>query len=262
MNKYPNILTQEEYAELERRSIKSNIPCPTCKGRGKFVWKGEEHECEKDEDRNCIQKKLFLRYELANIPRRYQRLNWNDLTRQPEARATAEDYVEHSENALGLGVGIYIYSKGLGTGKTFIATHILKEFVKQGHKGYYVPFFDILDLYRREPEEREFIESKLLSSPLVVIDDVVKGSVSDKQAEYYRNTLERVVRHRAHNDLPTIITSNLSLRELDDHYGRIFSLSADSLLPLELSSDYDNRKESGLGARAVSLLNGEVPPIT
>lgn len=262
MNKYPSILTQEEYAELERRNMKSSIACPTCKGKGTYVWSNQNHICEKDEDGTCIQKKLFLRYELANIPRRFQRLNWTDLTRQPEAKATAEDYIKHSSNALGLGIGIYIHSRGLGTGKTFIATHILKEFVKAGHKGYYVPFFDILDLYRREPEERDFIENKLLASPLVVIDDVVKGSVSDKQAEYYRNTLERVVRHRAHNDLPTIITSNLSMGELDNFYGRIFSLSADSLLPLELSSDYDNRKESGLGSRAVALLNGEVPPIT
>jgi DNA replication protein DnaC len=262
MNRYPSTFSQDEYAEMARRNLKVSMACPTCKGTGKFVWNEEEHDCEQDYDQTCIQKKLFLRYELANVPRRFQRLDWSDFVNQPEAKATIEDYIEHSENALALGVGLYIFSPGLGTGKTFLATHILKEFVKQGHKGYYVAFFDILDLYRREPEDRAFIEQKLLSSPIIVIDDVVAPTASQKQADHYRNTLERIVRHRAHNDLPTIITSNLTSERLDEEYDRIFSLMSDSLLPLELDSSSDFRITSGLANRAKALLNGETPPIT
>jgi DNA replication protein DnaC len=262
MNRYSSIFTPKEYEELARRNLKASMACPTCKGAGKFVWNGVEYDCEKDDDDICIQKKLFLRYELANIPRRFQRLDWSDLVNQPEAKATAEDYIEHSDNALALGVGLYIFSPGLGTGKTFLATHILKEFVKLGHIGYYVAFFDILDLHRREPEDRAFIENKLLSSSIIVIDDVVAATASQKQADHYRNTLERVVRHRAHNDLPTIITSNLTSEQLDDEYDRIFSLMSDSLLPLELDSSSDFRIMAGLANRAKALLNGETPPIT
>lgn len=263
-NRFSSILDEDEYNELSRRvgytRFKGN--CPTCRGTKRFIYKGEDRACEEDSDGVHIQFKLFQRYELANIPQHYQRLDWNDFTKQSEARLTVDDYIAMADNAIDRGVGMYVYSNGLGTGKTFVATHILKEFVKRGHKGYYVPFFDILDLYEREDGEKKFIQSKLKNAPLVVIDDVIAPKVSEKQANFFRDTLERTVRHRQQNGLPTIITSNLTIHELEVCYDRIFSLAANSMIKLKLDDIEDTRIQIGINYRMLDMLNGETPPIT
>lgn len=265
MNQISSILTDEEYAELRRRpGFKDR--CPTCNGVGHFSYDGNEYECELDADEIHIQFKLHRLYELANLPLRYQRLNWKDFNlhdaANPEIKIEVDRFVDHKSNAINNGLGLYIHSETLGTGKTFIATHILKECVKAGYKGYYIPFFDILSLYQLHDEEREFIEAKMMTSPLVVIDDVTVGVASDKQAAHFSQTLERFVRRRGQNSLSTIITSNLTQKELDRHYNRIFSLSAESMMPLELPGTFDARIELGFGRQYNMMLNGEVPPIT
>src|SRR3954471_10525877 len=88
--KYPAILTDEEYAELEARPryAKYVTTCPTCKSAqpvtkiGTFKWNKEIHECPVDFDNKCFQWKLFRMYELSNIPDRYQRLTWEDIADQ------------------------------------------------------------------------------------------------------------------------------------------------------------------------------------
>jgi DNA replication protein DnaC len=258
MNRYRPSYTAEEYLILSKRPPFPG-ECPNCGGKGYYEFRDKRYECELDYDGIHIARKLSDEYTIAGIPIKYQRLIWADLTLQPEAKTEVDEYLEYLENAITNGVGLFIFSKGLGTGKTFIATHILKEAIKSGKKGFYISFFRLLDLHQQEDYNERL--KKLNDVELLVIDDVIAGKVSTKQANFYSDTLEKVVRERAHNSLATIITSNLELQEMDEEYERIFSLMADSNIPLKLSSAIDAREHIGWEASARNMLKGEVAPI-
>jgi DNA replication protein DnaC len=224
-------------------------------------------ECKKDADNQCLQKKLFWWYELANIPMRYQRFDFEkEFMGQPDARETVEEYVDNIDNAILNGLGYYIHSSGLGTGKTAIATHIVKMAVKRiyerkEYECWFDSFFTLTDLIHLEEEQRRYLESRFLDSALLVIDDVTPA-VSERQNAYYGDVLERVIRHRAHSSLSTIVTTNMKPEELSRDYGRIFSLLSDSCSTLELDSDVDTRIHRGVNILQRKALLGEVTPLT
>jgi DNA replication protein DnaC len=205
---------------------------------------------------------------LANIPQRYQRFNFDvDFTEQPEAKETVEEYVANIDNAIRSGVGFYVYSPGLGTGKTAIATHIAKSAVRRAydrvhHTVWFDSFFNLVASPQLDRDDKSFIEHKYQATQLLVIDDVTPGRVSQKQEDYFADILERVIRHRAHGSLATIVTTNMTPDELKNSYGRIFSLLSDSCEDLELDSSTDSRISRGVGELMRRSLKGEVAPIT
>jgi DNA replication protein DnaC len=214
-----------------------------------------------------MQFKLFQRYELANIPMRYQRFNFErDFINQQNALEFVQEYTANVDNAIRHGLGMYVYSAGLGTGKTAIATYVLKQAVlremdRVKHTCWFDSFFNMLDTPKLNQADRDFREGKYLHSDILVIDDVIPAKISEKQEAYYSDILERTVRHRAHNSLSTIVTTNMVPEDLSGAFGRVFSLLSDSCEPVQLSSDIDSRIERGVGLLLRQSLRGEVSPI-
>lgn len=268
-NRLPGALSKAEYDELAARTeyTKYNNQCPTCTN-GQYVYKGGIYMCPLDYDGQHIQRKLFQRYELANIPMRYQRFNFEvDFTEQPDAKELVDEYVANIDNAIRNGLGYYIYSPGLGSGKTAIATHVVKSAVKRAydrvfHDCWFDSFFNLVATPQLDPDDRSFIERKYMDSHLLVIDDVTPGKVSAKQENYFADILERVIRHRAHGGLATIVTTNMTPDDLKGSYGRIFSLLADSCMELRLNDTTDSRIARGVNDLMRLSLKGEVAPIT
>lgn len=262
MNRYSNVFETDEYAALNRspRWVKLAGKCPTCKDEGEYTYNGITYTCEKDYDGKCIAFKLGARYEIARIPHLYQRLAW-DMPFAGIVQDTVDEYVEALPNAIENGLGFYVWSKGLGSGKTFIECHILMEAIKAGYKALFVPFFDLVGLHNMTDEaERAFIEDRLMNADIIAIDDVIPG-MSDKQIAHFGTSLERVIRHRVHNALSTIVTTNLAMHEMEDDYARIFSLLKSCSIPLDLAGYSDTRVESGITNVMRRLLNGETSPI-
>lgn len=261
MNRYSSIFEPAEYAELESRVSyrKYGEECPTCRGNGFYEYRGERHECEKDYDGICIQRKLFLRYELANIPMDYHRIDWREFETQPEAKDSVEAYVKNLGNAIDRGLGLYVSSVGLGTGKTLIGTYVLKEAAKSGHSAYFCQFMDLVNL---SSDAYQKIEDKLLHSDIVCIDDIVSSKISVKQNDLFKYLLEKTVRHRVHNEMSTIVTSNLESEEFLRAYDRVFSLLMSSSFEIKLSSSIDYRRDFLATEIDALLRSNEIAPIT
>lgn len=229
---------------------------------------GKQVECEEDYDGIHLQQKLFNFYELANIPMRYQRFDFEaDFVGQPDAKTEIQQYLDNIDNAILHGAGYYIYSPGLGTGKTAIATQIVKTAVKRvydkiEHTCWFDSFFTLTNLIEFEDEKRRFLERKFLDSHLLVIDDVTKGGASARQNAYFGDALERVIRHRAHSSLSTIVTTNMTPDDLQKSYDRIFSLLSDSCYNLELDSTVDARIGRGVNLVMNNIRLGEISPLT
>ena len=77
----------------------------------------------------------------------------------------------------------------------------------------------------------------------------------------FKYVLEKVIRDRVHNSMPTIITSNLGKSELLKAYDRVFSLLMSSCFTIELDSSFDFRIE-GMQPNIDDVLRQNIAPIT
>jgi DNA replication protein DnaC len=123
-------------------------------------------------------------------------------------------YLEHAEEFLADGMGIYLYSMARGSGKTRLAASMANELLKK-HQVKFSTSMNILDEIKRTWDKAtELNESQLLDdlcmTEILIIDDFgtedMRPWVNDK---YYQ-----IINQRYINRKPTFFTSNLKVEEL------------------------------------------------
>jgi DNA replication protein DnaC len=191
--------------------------CPTCRDTGFYTWKDEKHTC------NCMeQKRLNTQYSHAGIGKLYQRLGWDDL-KDPStpteglARQTVEDYVAKLDEYVDSGMGLYLWGD-MGTGKTLIATLVLKELIKKGYDCYSITFEKTIEQFTKtwgDNEEKELFSKRFIRSRALLLDDLGKE---------YRNklsptTFDNLLRSRVQEERPTLVTTNMKPSEVQSVYG-------------------------------------------
>ncbi len=260
-------LPDEEYDEAEELAIllkgRGLGYCPTCKSKindddpveevpSTYRFRGENLLCD------CkAQIALFARYLLARIPEEYMRLDWSDYDGSPAAREFVDGYIAKWGNYRDHGLGAEFGGPKLGIGKTFAATHIGKELIKQRQQVYFIPFVEMVSAFERENGEE--IENRIRMTPYVILDDIMPP-VSERQKNFYHTRFEAIIRHRTNYNLPTIITTNLTSEELSGYYPRTYSLLAAKQKRIDMDGE-DFR--AFIGFENVELAeNGEVRPIT
>ena len=198
--------------------------CPVCSNKKKYWYLGKEYECPND-DFGHPTLRLSMLYFLANIPLQYQQLVWSEWPTNVPERAEIKDdveaYIEAFDKYQRAGVGVTFWSKALGTGKTWMATHILKELLKQGHDGWFVSFRDIKSYHERD--DSDFYERRMAEAHVLVLDEV-RDPWTENTKRFYGEKLEDLIRPRTNANLPTILTTNLLPEQLEEHYPRVFSL--------------------------------------
>ena len=137
-----------------------------------------------------------------------------------EVDANNKNAVQTAKNILqGRERGAYFYG-AFGAGKTFLAAIIANEFVKKGVSVlfYKVPFLvkDLQDALFDDSDK--FHESTLMKQirevPVLILDDF---GMSGKVSTYAAGRLSMIIDARYENsELATIITSNLSLKALQE----------------------------------------------
>lgn len=263
-------LSDREY-DLACRLGKGSGPlfeqCPTCGAKettipnsggvkefkcGTYKYRDEIHQCE------CqAQMALRARYLLANIGDEYQRLDWNDFDGTSDARKWVSTYLEKWENFKHHGWGLE-FGGPQGVGKTFAATHIGKELVKKGEKVYLIYFREMVGAF--ESHQWEWIEDKMNTITFLILDELLPP-ISERQHDLYSARFEALMRHRTSYNLPTIITTNLTERELDKYYPRTYSLLAAKQERVDMWGE-DARRGKVQLERVEMILNDEVRPIT
>jgi DNA replication protein DnaC len=263
-------LSDLEYAEVEAKARMSGVglnKCPTCKSTeieiepGIAVWpdectyryKGQVFECD------CkTQMALRRQYLLAGIPDQYMRLDWGDFVGSQETRDAVNSYVSNWETLKDNGLGIEFGGKGLGIGKTFCATHIGKEIIKQGQRVFFIPFVEMISAFNK-PNADE-LENRLRETTFLVLDEIIPP-VSEKQGNLFSTRYEAIIRHRTNYNLPTIITTNLTEADLYENYSRTYSLLAAKQIRIDMGGK--DARVSRLGNENFEMaLNGEVRPLT
>ncbi|MFA5385241.1 MAG: ATP-binding protein [Eubacteriales bacterium] len=115
-----------------------------------------------------------------------------------------------------------LVSGPVGSGKTFLACCIANALLAEGFLVLFVIVPDLLDHIRftyNPNSGSDLTEQDLLDTarqvPLLILDDLG----SHNYTEWVRNKLYSILNHRLNYCLPTIITTNINLEDLDEILG-------------------------------------------
>lgn len=113
-----------------------------------------------------------------------------------------------------------MFAGPVGSGKTFLAAAICNALIDQGIDLLFLVVPDFLNelraSYRRSEEvDYQQLMERARQTPLLVLDDLGTHNYTD----WTRNTLYSLLNYRTNYQLPVIITTNLSLGELDEYLG-------------------------------------------
>jgi DNA replication protein DnaC len=218
-------LTSEE-AERLRRTYpdcpSTPAQCITCKGTGKFTWWDEpasnqrlavEYECP-CKDQWVLHRRLLI----SGIGEAYQRLSWADMTWcEDGALEMALDYHDRREVYIDNGYGLLFHGEK-ATGKTALATLLLKRLIGDGVDGYFTTFNEMIQVFTSgwsTPDDKDWFHRRIKNARVLVIDDPGKEMHSSLPGPL----LDEVLRHRTAGLRPTIITTNHTLKQFAEKYG-------------------------------------------
>lgn len=234
-------LTNEESSRLKAAdptltAAPSQKHCVTCRGAGEFKWwsRGDGPKTVEAYECPCRDQWLLHRFLLnSGLGLLYQRLGWDDATAtQPNAIERVRDYIEHAEAYVANGVGM-IFHGNVGSGKTLLATLLLKHLLGEGIDGYFTTMeamSTMLTSSWHSEDERIYFFRKVKNAGLLVIDDpgqehhqkvrkVEEGKSAKASTAVAETAINDVVRHRVSHSKPTIITTNLTIAKLEVDYG-------------------------------------------
>lgn len=207
---------------------RENAQCRDCKGYPclKTGHKGElpivtvdktwgvvvTYEVCKPYVKHEFQTRLENAFREAKIPHRYLRTTYKDY----HVDADNEVAVAFAKNVLKGGYsGAFFYGKP-GTGKTFLASLIAKDFIKVGKSVKFCNVSDVLnafqDVYRdKTPKTEQEILAEYEGVDLLILDDIVQ----EKVKMFTASMLGRIINARYNrNEGTTIITSNYNVEKV------------------------------------------------
>jgi DNA replication protein DnaC len=236
--KTPKYLSDRDLNFLLRFCEGYDGTCPTCGGDGKYAYDGVMYECPRDGSGRDAQLQLYKLYCSADLTKEHMSLEWEDYPHRDLA-LKADEYIDKFDDMRAFGMGLEIYGEHMGTGKTWMATYILRELLKMGHSGWFVEFNDIKAMWELyEEDELKYRTERMMRSDILVIDEIGRPS-TEKATRYYEERLEWVIRHRTSRNLPTITTTNMEVAEMEHLFPRLKSLLNPKQVRIEISgADY------------------------
>lgn len=224
------ILSEEEANRLYSRFPElRNGPCPTCRDTGTYCWGGVDQIC------NCrLQRQLAKHYSMSGIGVKYQRLDWSDFAGDESALDQISDYILKHDQMLRRGMGLLL-SGPLGTGKTFLATMVLKELIKRGYNCWATTFANTIEAFTAtwgNQEEKQWFAKRFMYSQVLLLDDLGRDLRTGNNLP--QSTFDSILRTRVQEGRTTLITTNMSMRELETGYGSaVLSLLKEVSLRIE-----------------------------
>jgi len=168
-----------------------------------------------------------------NIDPGFQQENAENLNRVAQ-------YTKQHAKALETGFGLFIQG-GNGTGKSFIATLILKRALEDGYSGYFVLMSDLVDASfaaLRDPEVKRDLEKVIQETDFLVVDEIDKG-FQDQHDNVQRILLPLFKKRCDYLKKPLIVTSNVMKSDIAHTVGKtIAAMFSERLAEITFTGNY------------------------
>lgn len=112
--------------------------------------------------------------------------------------------------------GLYL-NGNFGSGKTYLLTAMLNELAKQGHKVAMVYYPEFLRTLKESLNDNNEFKNKfnyIKKVELLLLDDIGAETLTEWSRDEILGT---ILQYRMEENLPTFFTSNLSMKELENH---------------------------------------------
>lgn len=245
--RYPQFVKLFRATDEEILSLKEKYcdPCKVCKGTRKLVTESKGpytvSPCI------CLGKfTIAVQLAHANIPVLFRDLTKDDIDKQfreqnANALGKTSIYSKKLAKAVNEGVGLFM-SGSKGSGKSFIASLILKRVLKEGYSAYFILLKDLVNAAFQslsDNEARADLQTLITQIDFLVIDEFDR--INDS-SEMVLNLLSALFKQRCYSRKPLIITSNKAFGKLDTTITPMFE---ERLLKLSFQGNY----RSNLGNR-------------
>lgn len=221
-----NIISDNHERDVPPPSSSETYKCTTCQDRGIFLEGDIAYPCDcmKTRKRENQFRHARISRELMNC--RFERFRFDYYiaeTEDPVHREGAKRAFDASKlfveeclrNPHGLGI---MFTGPVGSGKTFLAAAIANKLIESKFHVLFLIVPDLLDelraTFKSEINELDLLDSAR-TIPILILDDLGAHNYTD----WTRNRLYSIINYRINEQLPTVITSNLSLDEMEDYIG-------------------------------------------
>lgn len=225
------LLVQNGYSENYLEPV---YTCPSCKDKGYI--NGERCSCFNKLLTHFAVEKLNSEANMPECDFEHFSLDYYKGTSNPSCpdcyRKMSENlaFCKHYANNFSLKSDSLFILGQTGIGKTHISLSIAKEVSAQGYTVAYGSLLNFLRIIEKEHfgrttnSETDTLQV-LIDTDLLILDDLG----SEFQTSFYESTLYNIINSRINLGLPTIISSNLSVEELQRNYNeriisRLFSV--------------------------------------
>lgn len=126
-----------------------------------------------------------------------------------------KNYIDNFQTFQENGVGLYIYSKTKGSGKTRMAASMANQFLADGHRVKFATSSEIIEQIKKTWDQDSKISERDLLSDLkdveiLIIDDFG----AERNSDWINDKFYQIVNYRYINKLVTIYTSNYTENEI------------------------------------------------
>lgn len=198
--------------------------CPICNGDEWILV--EKDGIERAAPCKCRERAVMSRrLRFADIPEAFRGMDLKtfrmDVYRNPDSKKKVSDackiiktYLDHFEKQKEQGMGLFIWSRTKGSGKTRIAAGIANELMKSYAVKFAVSLTILQEIKNTWRMDAEYSESRLLdalsTADVLIIDDFGV----ERPADWINDKLYQIINERYINRKVTIFTSNESLETL------------------------------------------------
>jgi len=180
----------------------------------------------------------------SGLPKSYWNKPIKDFNGDKKALEAVQDYIKKMPSNLTKGIGLYLYGNP-GIGKTLLSSYIVRAALRQNIDTRFYFFTDILNTFTEswhDDDARNEVESNIINSDLLIIDDLGREFKSNKKL--HEAILDSVVRGRASQLRPVIITSNYDILDVKETYGHgIVDLFKESLIVVPVKGNSYRKNE-------------------
>lgn len=211
--------------DLTQSSMDSR--CTYCDGTG-WVTRSDERNYDISSPCKCLKKYIARRrLNFAELPESFKELKLKDFridiyqTEEGKkiirtACKVIKYYLDHFKEMQESGMGIYLYSRTKGSGKTHIAVGIANELLKE-HSVKFATSTRILNEIKAtwtSKRDEDYSESKLLASLIDIEILIIDDFGTEKIADWINDKFYHIINERYINKKVTIFTSNEALENL------------------------------------------------